>query len=223
MQFPVSASILLVSLAMLGACNGGSSDTSGISPAVAPAPPTAKPSYYDEKGVPSGTSLIDGLSREGSGQITDIRDAISITSATVSNRAEQLKLPADLLNVHIFLSNHTGKVPTAIELRISLFDASGQLLTKRVIKKDDADPMAKDDIGDRYKLSALSESMFFVSANYLSELSLMRQPMLIQLGDPLPAREFDDIAQALLKSSIRIRVEPLQVTYRDGTVLTGVR
>jgi hypothetical protein len=47
--------------------------------------------------------------------------------------------------------------------------------------------------------------------------------MLIQLGDPLPAREFDDIAQALLKSSIRIRVEPLQITYRDGTVLTGVR
>ena len=40
---------------------------------------------------------------------------------------------------------------------------------------------------------------------------------------PDAAREFDDIAQALLKSKIRIRVEPLQVTYRDGSVLTGVR
>jgi hypothetical protein len=223
MKHLLALSCLLPGFCLLLACKPDASQPSGNEPAAVTASAPAKQSYDDEKGVPSGTSLIDGLSREGSGQITDIRDAISITSATVSNRAEQLKLPADLLNVHIFLSNHTGKVPTAIELRISLFDASGLLLTKRVIKKDDADPMAKDDIGDRYRLGAISESMFFVSTDYLSELSLMRQPMLIQLGDPLPAREFDDIAQALLKSSIRIRVEPLTVTYRDGTVLTGVR
>jgi hypothetical protein len=223
MKHLLALSCLLPGFCLIVACKPDASQPSGNEPSAVTAAPPVKQSYYDEKGVPSGTSLIDGLGREGSGQITDIRDAISVTSVNVTNLAEKLKLPADIINVRLFLSNHTGKVPSAIELRISLFDETGQLLTKRVIKKDDADPMAKDDINDRYKLGAISESMFFVGADYLSELSLMRQPMLIQLGDPLPAREFDDIGQALRKSSIRIRVEPLQVTYRDGSVLTGTR
>jgi hypothetical protein len=163
------------------------------------------------------------MTSEGSAQLTDIRQAVTVTSAEVSNAADKIKLSADVLSVSVMFSNHTKKHLTAAEIRISIFDAAGQLVTKRVIEKDDSDPRAADDRAGRYALATVTDSLFFVNTNYLSDLSLARDPMLIQLADPLPAREFDQIAEALRKSSLRIRVEPLKLTFGDGTVLTGVR
>jgi hypothetical protein len=41
--------------------------------------------------------------------------------------------------------------------------------------------------------------------------------------EPLPTREFNEIERVIRRNGIRIRVEPLQLSFKDGTVLTGVR
>jgi hypothetical protein len=224
MQIAARSSILLLCLALLGACNGGSSDTSGVSPALPPAPSPAKPSYYDEKGLPSGTSLF-GQSPDGSGSVgTEISRAISVQSARVTYSTDVTTSPVDSIFVNLVMSNHVGKIVTLIEVRISIFDESGKLLTKRIIKTDeDERGKSKDGLGKYMFMPKNSSNIIMLQANYFSDLSLASNPFIITIGDSLPLREFDEVAQVIRRNGIRIRVEPLQLTFEDGTILTGTR
>jgi hypothetical protein len=193
------------------------------SAATAPEPPPAKPSYYDEKGVPSGT-LLYGVPPDGSGNAsTDIFRAITLNSASVQYSTDIATAPIDSIYTSFFFSNHVNKPLKSLEFRVSIFDETGKLLTKRIIDTDEQTSFKPQRGRLKYGFTPGSDGAFIMSASYFSDLSFAANPLLITIGDPLPVREFDEIALCIRKNGIKVRVEPLRYTFEDGTILTGAR
>ena len=230
MKHLLALSCLLPGFCLLLACKPDASQPAAIeageasaATAPVPVPVPKKPSYLDEKGVPSG-SFLYGQSPEGSGSAAnDIFRAITLNKATVQYSTDSTNAPIDSIYTSFFFSNHVNKPLKSLEFRVSIFDETGKLLTKRIIDTEEQTSFKPQRGRLKYDFTPGSDGAFIMSASYFSDLSFAANPLLITIGDSLPVREFDEIALGIRKNGIRVRVEPLRYTFEDGTVLTGVR
>jgi hypothetical protein len=212
---------------LMVACKHRSSQTSGIDPsstaAAVPAIGTNQ-SYLDDKGLPSGTFYWWQPQVGSKGEPADIYRALTVNSASVTYSPGAINFPMDAIYADFEITNHTGKPLNLLELRISFFDETGNLLTQTTIETDeDERAKSRDGQGKYFYLSRSDLSGVGLRASYFSELYFASSQILVTIGDPIPTREFDQLAEVIRRNGVRIRVEPLQLSFKDGTVLTGVR
>lgn len=227
MKHLLALSCLVAGCCLMIACKLRSQETSGIDPsstsAAVPAIGTNQ-SYLDDKGLPSGTFYWEQTQDGGRSEPADIYRTLTVNSASVTYSPGAINFPMDAIYANFDISNHTGKPLNLLELRISFFDETGNLLTQTTIETDEHErAKSRDGQGKYFYVPRSDPSGVELRASYFSELYFASSQILSTIGDPIPTREFDQLAEVIRRNGIRIRVEPLRLSFKDGTVLTGVR